>query len=142
MDSITFLIVITTAISWGVGSFVAKLATNRIGNQGVFWDVIAYALVIIIYGLIVFKFENLSQIARTNKLGILLAFLAGLMSSLGMIGYYVLLTRAEASTIVPFTALYPVITITLAIIFLRESLTTTKLLGIILSLIAVYFLSK
>ena len=103
---------------------------------------IAYAPVVILFSLIMFKFENLLRVARENKIGTGLAVLAGIVGSFGLIGYYILLAREEASTVVPLTALYPVITVTLAIIFLRESLTPTKLLGIILSLIAIYFLSK
>ena len=52
-----------------------------------------------------------------------------------------LLTKKEASYAVPLTALYPVLTAILAIIFLKEQLTVTKLFGIILSGAALFLLS-
>lgn len=142
MDLTTFLIVTGVFLSWGVSSFIAKLATNRIGAQSVFWDRLTHAPIVIILSLIIFKLENILRAARIDKFGVGLAALAGIIGSLGLIGYYILLTREEASIIVPLTALYPALTAVLAIIFLHESLTPTKLLGIILSLIAIYFLSK
>lgn len=139
MDSTTLLIVIGTFVSWGVGSFIAKLATNRIGAQSVFWDMLGYAPAVVIYSLIGFKLHNLIQ---GDKIGIGLAFLAGATGAFGLIGFYFLLSRAEASTIVPLTALYPALTALLAIVFLHESVTLTKVVGVVLSLIAIYLLSR
>lgn len=133
------LVVLATFVSWGVSGFIAKLAANRIGQQSAFWDAIGMAPAIIIYCLAVFKIENLIQ---ADKLGISLAWLAGTIGSLGYVSVYYLLSKAEVSTVAPLTALYPVVTIVLAFIFLRESITPTKLLGIFLSLIAIYLLAK
>ena len=131
----TFFVVFITFVSWGVASLIAKLATNRIGPQGIFWDVIGYAPAIIIYSLLVYKFQNLIQM---DKLGMGLAFLSGAIGSIGAVGFYVLLSKADASTMVPLAALYPSLTAVLAFIFLRESITFTKLLGILFSLMAIY----
>ncbi len=139
MELTNFLIVIGIFLSWGIASFLAKLAANKIGPQGVFWDMLGYVPMILLYSLIVFKFKNLVQ---GDKVGIGLAALAGLIGSFGGVGLYFLLGRAEISTIIPLAALYPALTVTLAIIFLHESITLTKLIGIILSLIAIYLLSK
>jgi len=139
MDMATLLVVIITFVSWGVGSFIAKLATNRIGPQGIFWDVIGYVPAVIIYSLLVFKFQNLVQM---DKFGIGLAFLSGAIGSVGAVGFYILLSKAEVSTMAPLAALYPALTAVLAFVFLRESVTLTKLLGIFFSLVAIYLLSK
>jgi len=64
MDLITFLAVIAVFVFWGIGSFIAKLAANKIGVQSVFWDVLGYAPAVIIYSLIVFKFKNLIQVDK------------------------------------------------------------------------------
>lgn len=139
MDSTTLLVVIVTFTSWGVCSFISKLATNRIGAKSVFWDMVGYAPAVIVYSLIVFKLKNLVQ---ADKLGIGLAILSGAVGSLGLIGWYFLITKGEASTMVPLTALYPALTAVLAFIFLHESITLSKLLGILFSLIAIYLLSR
>lgn len=139
MDLKTFLVAIGIFVSWWVGSFIAKLATNRIGAKSVFFDILGYAPAIVIYSLLVFKLRNLLQ---ADKIGAGLGLLAGAIGSFGLIGCYFLLSRTEASRVIPLTALYPALTAILAIIFLHESLNFTKLLGIILSLIAIYLLSK
>ena len=87
-----------------------------------------------------FRFKDLVQ--QQDKLGIGLALLAGAIGAFGLIGLYMLLTRAEASSAIPMTALYPALTALLAFIFLRETITVAKVTGIILSLIAIYLLSK
>lgn len=139
MDLITFLVALAIFVSWGVGSFLAKLAADKIGVKSVFWDLIGYFIAIFIYSLFFLKLKN---ILEGEKVGVVLAILAGAIGALGAVGFYFLLTRAEASRVVPLTSLYPGITALLAILFLHESITSVKLLGIAFSLIAIYFLSK
>ena len=139
MDLKTFIIVVGSFVSWGVSSFLSKIATNKIGQKAIFFDIIIYAPTVILYSLVVFKFKNL---VHSDRSGILFGTLAGLIGSLGLIGFYYLLTRDEVSTILPLTALYPAVTIVLAAIFLNETITPTKGLGIIFSLIAIYLLGQ
>jgi len=139
MDLTTLLIAVGVFVSWGLGTFIAKLAANRIGAQSIFFDVIGAASVILIYSLVIFKARNL---VKLDKSGMGLALLAGLIGAFGSIGFYRLVARTEVSTVSPLTALYPALTVILAVIFLRESVTPTKLAGIILSLIAIYLLTK
>jgi len=142
MDSSILWGVLVVFISWGTGAFVAKYAANRLGLQGAFWDVIGYFFGIVIFSLFVFKYKDLVSQFQENKIGVGLAFLAGMIGSMGAVGFYYLLTKREASSMIPLTALYPALTVVLAIIFLNESITTTKLVGIVLSLIAIYLLAK
>jgi len=138
MNLETLIVTLITFLSWGLGSFIAKLATNRIGEKSVFWDIIGYFPAVIIYSLIVFKAKSLFS---SDKIGIILAILSGMIGSFGLIGFYFLLTKKEASSIVPLTTLYPALTVILAFIFLRESLTLAKITGIILAMMAIYLLS-
>ncbi len=48
---------LTTLSAWGVGSFVAKLATQRIGEKSVFWDLPGYIAGMLTYSLLMFKFK-------------------------------------------------------------------------------------
>ncbi len=75
-----------------------------------------------------------------NRLrGILFALGAGVLSSLGNIAYYDALNRGpKAATVVPLTALYPLVTVLLAMVVLRERLNRVQTAGIILSLVAIY----
>lgn len=139
MDRTSLGILATTFVAWGIGSFVEKLAADRLGVQSVFWHALAYAPAVIIYSLVVFKFGNLM---RSTASGASLALLGGALSSFGIVGTYLLLTRTEASRTIPLTALYPALTSVLAILFLHESKDPGKLLGIALSLVSIYLLTR
>lgn len=138
MELTTFIVALLVFISWGLGSFIAKLATNRIGERTVFFDILGYTSIILIYSLLSFKAKVL---LLEDKLGILLGILAGLIGAFGLIGFYFLLTRKEASIVIPLTALYPALTVILSFIFLKESLNLIKIIGVLLALFAVYLLS-
>lgn len=75
--------------------------------------------------------------------GAALAFGGGIVSSLGNVGYYYVLSRGGemATTVVPLTALYPVVTILLAVILLRERLSRQQWVGVLLSMVAIYLLN-
>jgi transporter family protein len=138
MNLNNFVIALFTLISWGVGSFTAKLATNRIGMKTVFWDMMGYFPTVVIYCLLVFKTKTFFN---GDRLGIIFGILSGVIGSFGLIGFYTLLSKKEASTAVPMTAIYPALTAILAFIFLKEKLTIAKGIGIVLSTIALYLLS-
>ena len=74
-----------------------------------------------------------------RRRGCLLAFVAGVLACAGNVAYYHALNLGgKASTVVPLTALYPLVTVVLAMILLRERLNTIQLAGIALSLVAIW----
>jgi len=78
--------------------------------------------------------------ATGNRLrGTLCAFAAGVLGCAGNIAYYHALNRGgKAATVVPLTALYPVVTIALAVVLLKEKLNRIQIVGALLSLTAIY----
>jgi uncharacterized membrane protein len=138
VDRTSFGTLAGTITVWGVSSFVQKLAANRLGAQSAFWHALAYVSVVILFSLTVFKFGPLM---RSTPSGASLALLGGALSSLGLIGTYLLLTRTEASRAVPLTALYRALTSLLAILLLHECRDPWKLLGIAPSLASIYLLT-
>jgi transporter family protein len=72
--------------------------------------------------------------------GILLALGSGIASALGNIAFFDVFNRgAKAAAVVPITALYPLVTVLLAIPLLGERLSALQLVGIGLSMGAIYF---
>lgn len=71
--------------------------------------------------------------------GLLFGFVSGLLAGAGNIAYYHALSMGgAASTVTPLTALYPVVTIVLAVLFLREKISRLQLLGIGVALSSIY----
>jgi drug/metabolite transporter (DMT)-like permease len=73
--------------------------------------------------------------------GIGWALVGGVASCLGNIPFFDALTSAKASAVVPVTALYPLVTVLLAVLMLRERLGRAQAAGIALSLVAIYLLN-
>lgn len=71
--------------------------------------------------------------------GWLLAFASGVLGSLGNVAYYQALSAGgKAAAVTPITALYPLVTIALAFLFLRERLNGIQATGVVVSLAALY----
>jgi len=71
--------------------------------------------------------------------GFALAFVSGVLGSLGNVAYYqALATGGKAAAVTPITALYPLVTIALAMLFLRERLNRVQAIGVGTSLAALY----
>lgn len=79
-----------------------------------------------------------SSRSGNRRRGIVLAFGSGVISGVANIGYYAALDNEQAATIVPLAALYPAVTILLAVPLLRERVTRVQWVGMALSLAAMY----
>lgn len=93
----------------------------------------------------VLAFLALSRKARGGTAptrGSALAFFSGLLTASGNIAYYQALKDDNpTTTVVPLTMLYPVVTVVLAMIFLREKPNVIQIVGIGLALAAIYVLN-
>src|SRR6185436_16578024 len=68
--------------------------------------------------------------------GMAFAFITGIFGNLGNLAYLKALKLGEASIVAPYTALYPVVTVVLACILLRERLNAIQSVGFLLALVA------
>lgn len=89
--------------------------------------------------LAVLAFQRPPEDAQKKTRGTLLALCAGTCSALGNIPYFALLAGgAKAATVVPLTAMYPLVTVTLALVLLRERLNPVQAVGFAVSMTAIY----
>jgi len=65
----------------------------------------------------------------------------GVLSQVGFFAFYRALEVGEASVVVPFTSLYPLVTMALAVALLRGRLTRLQLLGVAVALVAILLLA-
>lgn len=122
-------------LSWGVWAIMAKLigeALSGTHNQALS----TLGILPVMLALVVSK--KFSTTGNRRR-GISYALAGGAVSCIGNVFYYDALSRGgKAATIVPLTALYPLATILLAILLLKERLNRIQLAGVLLSLIAIY----
>ncbi|HVX67581.1 MAG TPA: DMT family transporter [Bryobacteraceae bacterium] len=68
--------------------------------------------------------------------------LNGVFSGLGLLAYNAAIARGQASIVGPVTALFPLVTVVLAVAVLRERINRIQGAGIVLALGAIYLLAE
>jgi bacterial/archaeal transporter family protein len=121
--------------AWGVVSKVASAGVDANTNQ-IFFTIGILPLI-----LLTLRSPRLNT-GTQRKAGISWAFITGILGGTGNIAFFhALVIGGKASIVVPATALFPLVTVILATIFLHERLGKLQLLGFFLALGAIYLLS-
>jgi drug/metabolite transporter (DMT)-like permease len=126
---------VLTVFLWGLWAFVSKLAGDSLtAAQSQVISTIGFLPIVLVLG----RRGVLGPDRRWR--GPAIAFAGGLIGGIGnVVFYWVLTLGGEASTVIPLTALYPMVTIVLALIFLRERINGFQWAGIVLALAAIYY---
>jgi transporter family protein len=127
-----------TIVAWGAWGIVSKIVSDRIdaNTNQVYFSLGLLPLMLAVHRSPRFRAGE----RRTN--GAAWAFLTGILGGTGNIAFFhALVIGGQASMVVPATALYPLVTVILAALVLREKMRTTQQLGLALALAAIYLLS-
>lgn len=124
-----------TAI-YGFWGFFPKLASNYLDPK----SATVYQTLGNVVGAVVILATLRFRLPVQPK-GITFAMLAGIAGVVGTQFLLMALTKSKASLVIAVTALYPLGTILLAVLFLRETLTLRQIVGIFLSLLAIFLLT-
>jgi transporter family protein len=128
-----------TIALWGAWAAVSKLAsagTDANTNQ-IYFTVGLLPLLVFIY-----PSTRPGIVGRQRRTGVLWAFITGLLGGAGNIAFFLALgSGGKVSIVAPATALFPLVTVILAVACLRERLSRYQILGFLLALVAIYFLS-
>ena len=122
---------------WGLWGIVQKPLTDRIE----IWSIAflqsgtTLALALLSAGL---RRQSLSP----RQKGLQYAAGGGVLSYIGTLAFLFAIGRGTTAVVVPLTAMYPVVTILLSVIILRERLTTAHRAGVVMALAAIFFLSR
>ncbi len=116
-------------LAWGLGQIVAKRGASAIGPRRMvaivsLAEAAFFAAVYAVYG-----FPPL-----TDAYGAVLGMAAGLVGMLGYVLYYEAVARGTITRIGTITAAYPAVTVILALLILRESMTGIQAAGVSLLL--------
>lgn len=124
-------------VLFGVGSLFGKIASaNDISSRVYFFEAMGTLTVFSVF-FIVKKAEILNNF-HFNLFGILM----GVCWGLGTVMFIAALDKSKLSVLVPFTALYPAVTIVLSLLFLGEKLNLREIAGISLAILAGLLLVK
>ena len=118
---------------YGFWGFFPKLAMAHIQPTSALIYQVAGAMLVGFLCLFLVDFRP-----DTHPRGVLFAFLTGVAGILGTLFYFAAARRGNISVVASMTALYPIITILLAAVFLREPITLRQLLGMVFALIAIF----
>lgn len=130
---------ILTIVVWGVWGAVSKVSSDAIDvdtNQVFF----TFGLVPLI--LLVWRSSRAKPTAERYKAGIVWAFVTGILGGAGNIAFFHALgIGGKASIVSPVTALFPLVTVILAVTLLQERIGAAQKIGLALALVAIYLLS-
>ncbi|MBW2465831.1 MAG: EamA family transporter [Deltaproteobacteria bacterium] len=131
-----FLWTILSLVTFGFWGFFPKLAVQYINPQSALIYQVLGGMFVGAMALALIGFRP-----QTQPMGILFALLTGITGVLGTLFYYAAASRGQISIVVSLTALYPLITILLAILFLHETLNLRQMVGLCFAIGAIVLLA-
>jgi transporter family protein len=133
---------LVTIVLWGTWGLVSKVASAGMDayvNQLLYTAGLAPLLVFVAWTV-----HRRRGVEKHNgrAIGVFWAFLTGILGGVGNIFFFqAMVAGGKASVVAPVTALFPMITVLLALTFLHERLGRRQWLGLALAFVAIYLLS-
>lgn len=128
---------IMTLVLWGVWGVLGKFSTNQ-GTSPMLIAMLSsgagLAIVAIVQLLVRFPLER-------PPLGVIYGIVAGAVGGLGAILFFYALREGKVSVVIPISACYPVLTIILGMVLLKEEVSMAQGLGIAFAVTGVVLLS-
>jgi len=127
---------IVAIVLWGINGLFMKLGTNRVSARSmVIWVTVGFVILLP-------WMWNLTTLTGLSRNVVIVGLIAGAVNGLGNWAVFACLEKgAKASVAIPLTALYPLCTVALATVFLKERPTGLQWLGIALAVAAGVMLS-
>jgi len=132
-----FTAALLALVSFGLWGLFTKLAVLHIDTKSA---LIYQALGVAIVGTGMLFAVNFKP--ATHPKGISYALLTGAAYGIGCFFYFIAASKGKIITVVTLTALYPLITIFLAYLLLKEAVTFQQGIGIALALVAIILMSS
>lgn len=137
MDIFSILLISLTIFFWGIWGLIAKIGIAHFGKyQYIF---VSYLISLIIFSGFLLTEQNGKAMFSKN---LIYPILGGFSTAIAVIALFSAIERAPVSIVYPLSALYPAVTIILAIIFLGERLNLIHGIGIVFALAAGFLLGK
>ena len=133
------LLALTASLIWGLWGFLGKIASKTVMPQNILMiSALGSALALPLTLLLFYKYFSFPITSGPHYIALLSGFLGGI----GALFFFLAISKGDASKVVVVTAMYPVVTIALSFIFLKEPMSLDKIIAIGLALTAVIILAK
>ncbi|NIQ39852.1 MAG: EamA family transporter [Proteobacteria bacterium] len=131
MENLTYSII--TVIAWGLWAFLPKIATKYISPpSALIYEVMAGMLMAVI------ALRKLRPEMSVTKIGSIYSLINGVIGYVGVLFYIYAISGQDAIVVAPLSATFPIMTLTLGIIFLKERFSLVNYVGIFLAMCAIY----
>jgi len=121
---------------WGLWDFLSKIGSDT-ANPLQMQILFTLGMLPVALAMLVQMRGKLDRDAGRITYGLL----CGVVTGVGTIGYYAALRDQNASVVTPVTGLFPVLTVVLAVVVLRERLNKVQIVGMLLALASIVILS-
>jgi transporter family protein len=127
-----------TVLLWGGWGAISKAVAD---NVNAYVNQFLFTVGLLPLMLVFLRSPRLAG-GRNRKLGIIFAFLTGILGGLGNIAFFKSLSLGGRVTIVvPVCGLAPLVTVLVAFVVLHERMTNYQKVGLVVALAAIYLLS-
>jgi transporter family protein len=134
-----FFYSLLTILAWGAWAAVSKIAS---GGVDAYTNQFFFSIGLLPLVVLVGWRSGQGKLGRGSAKGVGWAFLTGILGGAGNIAFFhALIIGGKASIVVPTTALFPLVTVILAVVLLHERVNIRQRVGLVLALAAIYLLS-
>ena len=124
-------------LCWGVWAFLSKLVADEMTPMQT-----QVLFTIGILPVVLIALVHLRWKVDTDFQGATYGILNGVFTGLGLLAYFAALARGKASIVSPVTGLFPLLTVVLAFILLKERMNRVQMAGVALALTSIFILSR
>jgi transporter family protein len=124
-------------LSWGVWGGLTKLGADKMTP--------IQMQVLFTLGMVPVVLAALIQLrwkVDRDRLGVTYGILNGVLTGLGLLAFYAAMARGKASIVGPITALFPLLTVMLALLLLKERMNKVQTAGVFVALVSIFILSR
>jgi len=122
-----------TVVVWGLWAFLPKIATRYISPpSAMIYEVMAGVLMAIVV------WRTVKPEITIRQKGSIYAFINGIIGYVGVLFYLYAISGQDAILVAPLSATFPIMTLTLGTIFLKERFSAVNYSGVLLALVAIY----
>lgn len=121
---------------WGLWGFLSKVGSGTASPMQM-QILFTLGMLPVAIGMLVQMGGRLDR----DRAGIAYGLLSGIATGVGTLGYFAALHDQDASVVTPLTGIFPVLTVILAFLVLRERLNKVQMGGMLLALASIVILS-